>query len=237
MPDRASSMASHAVIVADDHPLFRSALRGAVEQALPDAQVTEADSAQAVQAAVRMVPDADLCTLDLRMPGAYGFSTLAFLRGNHPSLPVVIVSAVTDPSVIRRAETLGAVGYIPKSAPPHVIAQSIQRVLAGDTAFPDTGANPTLSPAETADQALAERIASLTPQQFRVLTLLADGLLNKQIAYEMNVTEATIKAHVTAILRKLKVSNRTAAVIAARKLDVDDTEAGLDGAQPQMTAP
>ena len=223
------------VIVADDHPLFRSALRGAVEQVLDDAAIIEADSAQAVQAAVCTAPDADLCTLDLRMPGAYGFSTLAFLRGNHPSLPIVIVSAITEPDVIRRAERLGAVGYIPKSASPQAISHSIQRVLNGDTAFPDLGPDQR-SPAETTDQELADRIASLTPQQFRVLTRLADGLLNKQIAFEMDVTEATVKAHVTAILRKLKVSNRTAAVIAARQLDVADPETTMDQT-PSSAAP
>ncbi|MEC9407647.1 MAG: response regulator transcription factor [Pseudomonadota bacterium] len=227
---------STTVIVADDHPLFRSALRGAVEQMLSRPTVIEADSAQAVQAAVTEAPDADLCTLDLRMPGAYGFSTLAFLRGNHPSLPILIVSAITDPDVIARAQRLGAVGYIPKSASPQTIASSIQRVLNGETAFPDLGPDQR-SPAETTDQELAERIASLTPQQFRVLTRLADGLLNKQIAYEMSVTEATVKAHVTAILRKLKVSNRTAAVIAARQLDVTDPEAAMEDPQTPAATP
>ncbi|WP_348672845.1 response regulator transcription factor [uncultured Abyssibacter sp.] len=214
------------VIVADDHPLLRSALCGAVEQVLPGARVIEAGTAGAVQQAVTDHPDADLCTLDLRMPGAYGFSTLAFLRGSYPSLPVLIISAISDPLVMQQAMTLGAVGYVQKSSPPQTIATAIQQVLSGETWFPESVNRPA-SPAQTALRELADRVASLTPQQFRVLTMLADGLLNKQIAYEMNVTEATIKAHVTAILRKLKVSNRTAAVIAVRQLDVSDPESQL----------
>jgi len=208
------------ILIADDHPLFRDALKRALTQAVPDALLFDADSVAALQALVEAHADAELLLLDLHMPGATGFSTLAYLRGQHPGLPVVVVSAQEDHGVIRRALAHGASGYIPKSASVDTIVTAVRRILDGEVWLP-----PHLSGgpgALDADEAsVASRIAELTPQQFRVLGMIASGLLNKQIAFELNVSEATIKAHMTAIMRKLHVSNRTQVALVANHLALE----------------
>lgn len=207
------------ILIADDHPLFREALRGAVQRLLPDAAILEADNAPSLLALADAHPDADLLLLDLNMPGAHGFSTLIHLRGSQPQLPVIVVSAREEPTVIRRALDHGASGFIPKSADAAHMREAIAEVLAGGSWAP-----PQVSQAHGIDgeeAQIAERVRELTPQQFRVLAMLSTGLLNKQIAYELNVSEATIKAHMTAILRKLGANNRTQAVLLAARLAVD----------------
>jgi DNA-binding NarL/FixJ family response regulator len=202
------------VIIADDHPLFRAALRLAVEKVLPGAAVTEADGLTALQAAIAATPEADLVLLDLRMPGVQGFGSLAWLRAEHPGVPVVMVSAEEDAATIRRALGFGAAGFIPKSVGLDVLTEALTAVLDG---LPWT---PVLPPAATneADAEMVRRVASLSPQQLKVLLHLADGRLNKQIAYDLEVTEATVKAHVTAILRKLGLYRRTQAAVLAQRL-------------------
>ncbi len=214
------------IIIADDHPLFRAALKQAVAQALPGVATVEADSLSAVQQAVEQNPDADLVLLDIHMPGTNGFSGLVFLRGQNPSIPVVVVSGSEQAHVMRRAIDYGASGFIPKSAPLETISDAIVAVLEGEEWLPQEVAE-NLGDVSEEDQKFAEALASLTPQQFRVLTMLTEGLLNKQIAYELNVSEATIKAHVTAILRKLGVHSRTQAVIAAQRLGVEPPKTQL----------
>ena len=212
-------MPGQTVLVADDHPLFREALRGAVARVLPTATLHEADSVYALYALVERDPDADLLLLDLNMPGAQGFSVLVHLRALHPQLPIVIVSAREEPVVMRRALDHGAVGFIPKSADAATLGEALSSVLAGDRWAPPAAFD---APAAAADEHdAAQRLRDLTPQQFRVLQMLGDGLLNKQIAYELGVSEATIKAHMTAILRKLGASNRTQAVLIAARLALD----------------
>lgn len=207
------------LLIADDHPLFREALRGAVARVLPQAALHEADSAQALYALVEAHPDADLLLLDLNMPGAQGFSVLVHLRAQHPVLPVVVVSAREEPAVMRRALEHGALGFIPKSADAATLGQAIVAVLEGGRWLPEGAlAAP---PLDDAEAAVARGIRELTPQQFRVLQMLGSGLLNKQIAWELGVTEATIKAHMTAILRKLGASNRTQAILMASRLQLD----------------
>ncbi|WP_416886483.1 LuxR C-terminal-related transcriptional regulator [Marinospirillum sp.] len=210
----------HKIIVADDHPLFRAALQQAVTQALSDVEIVEADTLEAVHHAVAHHPDADLILLDLHMPGAHGFSGLVFLSGVNPGIPVVVVSGSEDNHVIRRAMDYGASGFIPKSSSLDTIAQAITQVLNGEVWIPPAVADH-LDEISEEEARFAEALASLTPQQFRVLNMLTEGLLNKQIAYELDVSEATIKAHVTAILRKLGVHSRTQAVIAAKRLEVE----------------
>lgn len=210
----------HKIIVADDHPLFRAALQQAVRQALTDVEIVEAEALDGVHRAVAENPDADLILLDLHMPGAHGFSGLVFLRGVNPGIPVVVVSGSEDTQVIRRAMDYGASGFIPKSSPLDTIAEAISQVIQGEVWIPPAVAN-NLDEINEEEARFAEALASLTPQQFRVLNMLTEGLLNKQIAYELDVSEATIKAHVTAILRKLGVHSRTQAVIAAKRLEVD----------------
>ncbi len=208
------------ILIADDHPLFRDALKRAVLQALPGAAIREADSVAALHAAIEAQPDTELLLLDLHMPGASGFSALVHTRAQHPGLPIVVVSAHEEPTVIRRAIAHGASGYIPKSAPVETIVEAVRKVQGGDLWIPIVarGGATALKPAE-AD--IAAQIAQLTPQQFRVLNMIAEGLLNKQIAYDLGVSEATVKAHMTAIMRKLGVSNRTQVALLANHLAVD----------------
>ena len=208
------------VLLADDHPLFRAALRQAVTQAVPGVEIVEADSLAAVQEKVEQHGDADLVLLDIHMPGTHGFSGLVFLRGQQPGVPVVVVSGSEEPHVMKRAIDYGASGFIPKSAPLETISEAIAAVLEGDEWLPQE-LTDNMGDVSEEDQQFAAALASLTPQQFRVLTMLTEGLLNKQIAYELSVSEATIKAHVTAILRKLGVHSRTQAVIAAQRLGVE----------------
>lgn len=208
------------LLIADDHPLFRDALRRAAEVLLPNARILEADSVAALQTVLEKEPDTDLLLLDLHMPGATGFSGLVYVRAHHPSVPVIVVSGNEEPQVMKRAMAHGASAYIPKSSSTDRMRDAIQAVLEGDAWLPPevTAADHRLS-ADEAD--IARRVRELTPQQFRVLMMLADGLLNKQIAYELGVSEATIKAHMTAILKKLGASNRTQAVVAAARLQID----------------
>jgi len=207
------------ILIADDHPLFREALRGAVQRILPDATLHEADSVDALYGLVEANPDADLLLMDLNMPGAHGFSALVHLRALHPQLPVVVVSAREEPAVMRRALDHGALGFIPKSADSETIGEAVGQVLDGERWAPPAAA---AAPAMDRDeQAVAQRLRELTPQQFKVLQMLGEGRLNKQIAWDLGVSEATIKAHVTAVLRKLGVNNRTQAVLMAGRLAVD----------------
>ena len=207
------------LLIADDHPLFREALRGVVSRIFPDTVIHEADQFERLYALVEAYPDADMLLLDLDMPGASGFSGLVHLRSLHPQLPIVIVSAHEEPSIMRRALDHGAMGFIPKSADAGVLGRALAQVLQGDRWAPPAAlAAPA---ADAAERDAAQRVAGLTPQQFRVLQMLGAGLLNKQIAFELGVSEATIKAHMTAILRKLGASNRTQAVLVAGKLALE----------------
>ncbi|MCM2971869.1 MULTISPECIES: response regulator [Larsenimonas] len=207
-------------IVADDHPLFRAALTQALRQVASQVDIVEADTMEATVDAVTRHPDVDLILLDLHMPGAHGFSGLIQLRGQMPDIPVAVVSGSEEVSVVRRSIDYGASGFIPKSASLDVIAGAISEIIDGEIWLPPEMA-AALGESNEEETKFAEAIASLTPQQFRVLNMLTEGMLNKQIAYDLNVSEATIKAHVTAILRKLGVHSRTQAVIAAQKLEVD----------------
>lgn len=208
-------------IIADDHPLFRDALSRAVSGLFPDAQLLEADSTADLQRLLEQVDDPDLLLLDLHMPGASGFSGLVHVRARFPSLPVIVVSGNEDPGVMRRAVAHGASGYIPKSAALDTMAEAIGAVLDGEVWLPAMARSPQPAHLNPDEADIARRVRELTPQQFRVLMMLADGLLNKQIAYELHVSEATIKAHMTAILKKLGASNRTQAVVAAARLQLD----------------
>lgn len=191
---------------------------------LDDAQIIEADSMGNVQTELANHPDMDLVLLDLNMPGANGFSGLAFLRGQMPELPVVVVSGSEDGSTVNKCMDLGASGFIPKSSPLEVLSQAIASVLKGEEYLPE-GVDLNAESFSDEEARLAAAISSLTPQQFRVMSMLTQGLLNKQIAYDLDVSEATIKAHVTAILRKLGVNSRTQAVIVCQRLDLADFEA------------
>ena len=212
---------AYQIIIADDHPLFRAALRQAVNQAVEDVAIHEVDTIAALQDAVESNSDLDLVLLDLKMPGAHGFSGLAFMRGQYPGLPVVMVSGSEELPVIRKALDYGASGYIPKSSSLPAITSAIQVVLNGEIWLPDD-VKSKVAQMESAPTDFSEKLATLTPQHFRVLGMLTEGMLNKQIAYDLDVSEATVKAHITALFRKLGVRNRTQAVIAVQQLEVDN---------------
>ncbi|PZQ18748.1 MAG: DNA-binding response regulator [Rhodanobacter denitrificans] len=207
-------MSALTILIADDHPLFRAAVLRALQDAQPAAQIVEAASAATLERALQAHPDPDLVLLDLTMPGAHGFSELLRLRGEHPQVPVLVISSNEHPRVIRRAQQFGAAGFVPKSAHAEVVARAVADVLDGGSWFPALTAERS-----AADTALAQRLAQLTPQQFRVLLCLADGLLNKQIAYQLGLAENTVKVHVTAILRKLDCHSRTQAAVLVRALE------------------
>ena len=214
-----SETTPYRLVIADDHPLFRGALREAVAGQFADADIAEAGAFDDVVAQLDRGGDVDLVLLDLAMPGVRGFSGLMFLRAQFPSVPVVVVSANDDPAVIRRCMDFGASGFIPKTLGVDVMRAAIARVLEGGVWTPpdvDLSGRPDADTAE-----LIGRLATLTPQQVRVLMMLSEGMLNKQIAYGLGVSEATVKAHVSAILQKLGVESRTQAVIAAARIEPD----------------
>ena len=212
-------MPAYRIIIVDDHPLFRDALGQALSSSLDTSAIIEAGSLDELTDTLAADKDIDLILLDLSMPGVQGLSGLLFLRAQYPEIPVVIVSADENPRTIRRCIEFGASGFVPKSHRVDQIRNAIKRVLDGeiwtppdvDLAIPDK---------ETGD--LLARLSTLTPQQVRVLMMLGEGLLNKQIAYQLGVSEATIKAHVSAILQKLGVDSRTQAVIAVNKMNRGD---------------
>ncbi len=205
------------VLIADDHPLVLGALREAVSGALPGAFIHEANDFQSLAAALEATPDMDLVLLDLSMPGVRGFSGLLFLRAERPGVPVIVVSANEDRAVMRHCLEFGAAAYVPKSLDVASMRAAIRAVLDGEQwAPPDLDLQ---APGNKEASALVRRLSSLTPQQVRVLMMLSQGLLNKQIAYELSVSEATVKAHVSAILQKLGVESRTQAVILAAKIE------------------
>ncbi|HEX8590055.1 response regulator transcription factor ErdR [Pseudomonas sp.] len=206
------------ILIADDHPLFRSALHQALSLGLgPEARLVEAESIADLEARLTEKSDWDLVLLDLNMPGAYGFSGLVLLRGQYPQVPVVMVSAQEEAAVVVKSREFGASGFIPKSSSLETIQKAVRTVLDGDVWWPPQ-VNESVSVSPEA-KAASEGLASLTPQQFRVLTMVCEGLLNKQIAYELSVSEATIKAHVTAIFRKLNVRTRTQAALLLQQLE------------------
>lgn len=206
-------------LIVDDHPLFREALQSAVTSAYPEVETAEARSiAEALEI---LAADAgfDLCLLDLNMPGVQGFDGFLQLRTRYPRLPIVVVSGHEEPRIVSEALSYGAAGFIPKSARKADLAGAIKSVMDGEVYVPETYV-PQTGDADRAGRAdMVQRLATLTPQQLRVLQMLRQGLLNKQIAYELQVGETTVKAHVSEILRKLNVYSRTQAVIEVSKLD------------------
>lgn len=218
-------MPQRRIIIVDDHPLFRAALRQTLSSGDSSIAVEEAGDLGGLTAALEANRECDLVLLDLNMPGVRGFSGLLLLRAQYPDVPVMIISAVDDTSVMRRAFELGASGYLHKSVGPPEIRRAIETVLKGEVFVPQ-GIDLTAGDSESE---LLSRLATLTPQQVRVLMMLSDGLMNKQIAYELSISEATVKAHVSAILQKLDVDSRTQAVIAAAKIEQGQFEALLSG--------
>lgn len=208
------------IIIADDHPLFRQALLDTLKVQLTQTQWVEAQTIEELEQQLQANQSADMLLLDLNIPGAHGFNTLIHVRTHFPQIPVVVVSAHEDQDTISKAMEYGAAGFVPKSTPVDTIFAAIQTVFMGDIWLP-----PAFTPNNNAQHTdIAESVASLTQQQYRILMMFAQGMLNKQIAYDLNVSEATIKAHATAIFRKLNVRNRTQAVIAISQLELTEQQ-------------
>jgi len=205
------------LVIADDHPLFRGAMREAISSLLKQVDIAEAGTFDDVVELLERGADVDLVLLDLTMPGVRGFSGLMYMRAQYPSVPVIVVSANDEPAAIRRCMEFGASGFIPKTLGVDAMRAAILRILDGGVWTPPDVDLTSDSNAEATE--LMARMATLTPQQVRVLMMLSEGLLNKQIAYQLGVSEATVKAHVSAILQKLGVESRTQAVIAAAKME------------------
>ncbi len=201
-------------MIADDHPLFRQAMAMAVTHVCPDCRVIEASTLDVATKMAGATSDLILILLDLKMPGATGFSGVALIHAERPSVPILVVSSADAEIAAQEARRFGAVGFIGKDQPLEAIEAAISAALAGERP-----AAPIAIEAEPVDD-MAEKVASLTPTQLRVLLGVLDGRLNKQIAFDLNVTEATVKAHMTAVLGKLGVQNRTQAALAARALGI-----------------
>ena len=217
-----SMIATHSkIIVADDHPLFRDAISQILPQIVGDCEIESVESFQQLYALLNENPDVDLVLMDLHMPGNKGFMGLATIKAEFPAVAVVMVSASESSQIVQRALSLGVSGYIPKSAGFEIIKEALNRVLEGEIWLPES-IKTEVELIDSHSQDAVAKIASLTPQQLKVLSMISDGMLNKQIAYELNIQETTIKHHVSAILRKLDVNNRTLAGIMYKELQVED---------------
>lgn len=215
------------ILIADDHPLFRAALAFGLRELFPQAQIVEAASFAVVESAVAREVEWDLVLLDLNIPGAQGLSALIYLRGERPATPVLVVSADDQPRTVRRVQQFGAAGFVSKAAPMPVLQEAVRAVMAGDEWFPSEKAEKS-----EADARLAASLAHLTPQQFRVLMCVADGLANKQIAFQLGMAENTVKVHLTAILRKLDCNSRTQAAVLVKALAMENAA----GSDPEASA-
>jgi len=209
------------ILIADDHPLFRLALVQAVANLGDDITIVEADGLEAARQALLAQRDIDLVLLDLHMPGSHGLMGLVSLRSEFPSVAVIMISANDDPLVMRRAMRYGAAGFIPKRSGIGDIQAMLRAVIACEDPEPLPARNRLDAEAEQ-DRDLATRLASLSPQQLRVLTLVAEGLLNKQIADRLDIQERTVKAHMSAVFERLAVGNRTQASLLLRSLEIAD---------------
>ncbi|MFT2112087.1 response regulator transcription factor [Marinomonas sp. 2405UD68-3] len=206
------------IIIADDHPLFRQALLDTLKSQFLQTQWLEAQTIDALEQQLQENTECDLVLLDLHIPGAHGFNTLIHIRSHYPQIPVIVVSAFEDNDTIAKSMKYGAAGFVPKSTQVDTIFTAIEEILLGNVWLPESYR---LSNISHKFSDTASRIASLTQQQHKILMMFAQGLLNKQIAYDLGVSEATIKAHATAIYKKLDVRNRTQAVIALSELDIN----------------
>ena len=217
------------LLIADDHPLFRQALRQAAREAVPGLETFEAQSLTGTLAQLDANPEIDLVLLDLHMPGNHGLAGLAAIRGQFPAVGVMVVSANDDPTVIRRALDHGAVGYLPKRSDITLLGEAIRTVLGGEPWLPaELREAVARTHSRQEDLALAGGLSRLTAQQFRVLGLVAEGLLNKQIADRLGIQERTVKAHLTAIFERLGVRNRTQAGVVLRELEIADPSRQLE---------
>lgn len=210
------------VLIIDDHPLFREALSSAIALAYPAVRSREVSSVDDAISVLETERDFDIALLDLNIPGVHGFEGLLKLRSLHPKLPVLVVSGLENEQIIEEAISCGAAGFLPKSLGREVLSDAVNTIVAGGVYLPRGLAAAQGAEGGSTKNEIIENIRSLTPQQLRVLFMLREGLLNKQIAYELDVGSTTVKKHVSEILRKLHVHSRTQAVIEVAKLDQED---------------
>jgi DNA-binding NarL/FixJ family response regulator len=215
-------MVSPKVIIADDHPLFRAALKQAISECFDITSILEAESFQQLLTLIEQHETIELLFLDLHMPGNEGLTGLSMLQNHYPDIVVIMVSSDDEPAIMQSAIDFGAAAFIPKSADFTTIRQAIDAVMNGEVWLPEHAAH--VVPSNNTHQVLAKQLAQLTPQQYIVLTMVANGKLNKQIAYELNIKETTVKKHVSAILLKLGVNNRTLAGLAFQQLKLNVEE-------------
>lgn len=214
-------MSEATVVIADDHPLFRSALKQAIKQTLDGVAILEAENVDDLFNLIEVNPQLELVFLDLHMPGNDGFTGLTRLQNHHPDLLVIMVSSDDSPDIMQRAIEFGAAAFIPKSADLELISEAVDNVLDGEIWLPE-GTGAVISESQNdKNKKLANQLAQLTPQQYVVLTMIADGQLNKQIAYALDIKETTVKKHVSAILVKLEVNNRTMAGLVFQQLKLN----------------
>ena len=206
------------IIIADDHPLFRMALKNSLQQSFADCSILEAEDFTSLTQLLAQNPQSDILLLDLQMPGCEGFSALVYAVAQYPQIPVMVVSAHSEPEIIRRSMDHGASGFLPKSADLAVMSEALLTVIDGGLWQPEC--SDSAVGASASEEAVADGLGKLTQQQFRVASMVYQGLLNKQIAAELNITEATVKAHMTEIFRKLGLNSRTQVVLAMGQLAV-----------------
>ncbi|MBL1407013.1 MAG: DNA-binding response regulator [Hyphomicrobiales bacterium] len=225
-------MQTLAFLIIDDHPLFREAMHSAVDSAYPNSKITETSSMSEALIALEINESFDLILLDLKIPDTVGFDGLLELRTSFPRLPIVVVSGHEDPEIIKNVISYGAAGFIPKSIRKNALTDAIKSVMNGEIFLPKGYRDPE-PVVQLGDERkeILDKLLTLTPQQLRVITMIRNGLLNKQIAYELKVGETTVKAHVSEVLRKLGVNNRTQAAVklsSLRSADFDELNGEFD---------
>lgn len=205
-------------LIAEDHPLFRDAIKGLLQKAFPEINISEAHCLKSLQSAVDSNNFFDFVLLDLNIPGVYGFSGLLFLQGQLKDTPIILISANESPDIINKAYNYGAEAFIPKSSSTEVIIDTITKVMNGEKIE-----QPSFTGVESEENIETyKNIKKLSPRQFEILLMLTDGLLNKQIAAELELSLSTVKCHISAIIKTLQVNTRTHAALIAKKLDVSD---------------
>ncbi|BFM49049.1 response regulator transcription factor [Marinomonas sp. THO17] len=205
------------LVIADDHPLFRSALSSALQKEMPNLHIVEANDLDSTMSCLEQASELDLLLLDLNMPGSGDLYGLIRIRKAYPDVPVAIISGSEDSALVAKVIEAGALGFISKTSEPSTYVEAINAILDGDIWLPEA-IQQAVKNQPKSDLTMQKRVAELTPQQYKVLCYLHEGLLNKQIAYELAISEATVKAHITAIFRKLEINNRTQAVLVASDL-------------------
>lgn len=203
---------SRTVLIADDHPLYRQALALAVGQVAADARIVEAGTLAEAARATSEHAGLALVLLDLKMPGAVGFSGIALIHAERPEVPILVVSSAEGASTAEEARAFGAIGFLPKDSDLATIEAAVAAALGG-------GTQPSTAQIDDGElDTIRREVAGLTPMQLKVLLAVLEGQFNKQIAWSLGISEATVKAHMTAIMKKLDVRNRTQAALVARSL-------------------